>query len=297
MVTVDELLPYTLTYAQQDWTFTSEQKGFGKVIIEEALKAGLGYRGAVVGIATALQESGLRNINGGDRDSLGLFQQRPSMGWGTPAQIMDPHYSSAKFFSTMKEMCPGKYGPNYLTERQLWEVAQTVQRSGFPTYYAKHERASAELVAELAGDADDTPKRVSLGRNAEAVFKPNERKELVFDVEYDDAGNQHGAGGSAFVYGPAHYIATASATLTGLKPGTTIQTRFVEVKGPGSGEPQKLLPVQEHLATTGSTFISQTTTGAYVADGNRVQWHIDIADGTDSATVTSGTLQANYWKS
>ncbi|MET9291141.1 hypothetical protein ABZX96_04255, partial [Streptomyces sp. NPDC003077] len=93
------------------------------------------------------------------------------------------------------------------------------------------------------------------------------------------------------------YIATASATLTGLKPGTTIQTRFVEVKGPGSGEPQKLLPVQEHLATTGSTFISQTTTGAYVADGNRVQWHIDIADGTDSATVTSGTLQANYWKS
>lgn len=55
-------------------------------------------RGWVIAIATAMQESGLRNLDYGDRDSLGLFQQRPSQGWGTPTQIMNPTYSATQFY-------------------------------------------------------------------------------------------------------------------------------------------------------------------------------------------------------
>src|SRR6185437_7364283 len=55
----------------------------------------------VVALATAYQESRLENLSGGDRDSVGLFQQRPSQGWGTPEQIADPHYAADKFYSSL----------------------------------------------------------------------------------------------------------------------------------------------------------------------------------------------------
>ena len=55
-------------------------------------------RGLLIALMTAAQESTLRNLEYGDRDSLGLFQQRPSMGWGTPAQVRDPAYAAAAFY-------------------------------------------------------------------------------------------------------------------------------------------------------------------------------------------------------
>lgn len=78
-----------------------------------------------IALATALQESALRNIDYGDRDSLGLFQQRPSQGWGTPAQIMDPVYSAGVFYDRLAEV------PGY-SRLPLTVAAQRVQRSGFP---------------------------------------------------------------------------------------------------------------------------------------------------------------------
>ncbi|MCA6096761.1 hypothetical protein LE181_31965, partial [Streptomyces sp. SCA3-4] len=167
MVTLNDLLPYKLTYTQVDTTFTAEMKGHGQTILEEAIKIGVGFRGAVIGVATAIQESGLRNLNYGDRDSLGLFQQRESQGWGTREQILNPHYAAWKFFSVMKADCPRRFGSDYLTSTQLYQVAQEVQRSEFPTYYAKHEESAAKLVVELVnklGLDDEAPKRVSLAR-------------------------------------------------------------------------------------------------------------------------------------
>lgn len=107
---------------------------------------GLPERAVTIALATALQESALRTIDHGDRDSLGLFQQRPSQGWGTPAQIMDPVYSSGEFYEHLVEV------PGY-SRLPLTVAAQRVQKSGFPQAYAKHEPDAALLAAALTGRA------------------------------------------------------------------------------------------------------------------------------------------------
>ncbi len=93
-------------------------------------------RGWTVALATALQESTLRNLNHGDRDSLGLFQQRPSMGWGTPAQVRDPAYAARKFFE-------GLLAVEGWAGLPVTVAAQRVQRSAFPAAYAKWEGRAA----------------------------------------------------------------------------------------------------------------------------------------------------------
>ncbi|WP_308377568.1 heavy metal transporter [Streptomyces sp. ISL-99] len=107
---------------------------------------GLPERAVTIALATALQESALRNIKYGDRDSLGLFQQRPSQGWGTPKQILDPGYSAEKFYEHLEKV------PGY-SRLPLTVAAQRVQRSGFPQAYAKHEPDAALLAAALTGRA------------------------------------------------------------------------------------------------------------------------------------------------
>jgi cell wall-associated NlpC family hydrolase len=96
-----------------------------------------------------MQESTLRNINYGDRDSLGLFQQRPSQGWGSPAQVTDPVYATRIFIERLLEVSGWEDMP-------VTVAAQTVQRSAFPDAYAKWERLAAELVQQLADVADPT---------------------------------------------------------------------------------------------------------------------------------------------
>lgn len=108
---------------------------------------GLPERAVTIALATAIQESSLLNIKHGDRDSLGLFQQRPSKGWGTPRQILDPVYSTEKFYDGLVAV------PGY-SRLPLTEAAQRVQRSGFPQAYAKHEPNATLLAAALTGRTD-----------------------------------------------------------------------------------------------------------------------------------------------
>ncbi|MGK5630766.1 hypothetical protein [Streptomyces sp. URMC 123] len=105
---------------------------------------GLPERAITIALATAMQESGLRNIDYGDRDSLGLFQQRPSQGWGDRTQIMDPVYSAGKFYDHLVRV------PGY-SRLPLTVAAQKVQRSGYPQAYAKHEPNAALLSSALTG--------------------------------------------------------------------------------------------------------------------------------------------------
>ncbi|MFD0329073.1 hypothetical protein ACFQZC_15015 [Streptacidiphilus monticola] len=91
-----------------------------------------------------MQESRLRNLQGGDRDSLGLFQQRPSQGWGTPAQIVDPVYATNKFLDKLVKI------PGY-AQLPLTEAAQDVQKSGYPDAYAQHEPDATVLSGALSG--------------------------------------------------------------------------------------------------------------------------------------------------
>jgi cell wall-associated NlpC family hydrolase len=100
-------------------------------------------RGQTIALATALQESGLRNLSSGDRDSLGLFQQRPSQGWGTAQQILDPVYASQQFYEHLLAV-PG------WEQMTLTQAAQAVQRSAFPGAYAKWEALATALQQAIA---------------------------------------------------------------------------------------------------------------------------------------------------
>ena len=125
----------------------SQRMANATAIVRQALSKHMGVRAAVIAVATAMQESGLENISYGDRDSLGLFQQRPSMGWGTAAQITTPSYAADAFLgalATHQKADPGWAG------EPLWATAQAVQKSGFPTAYAKWEKQAAQLVTSIA---------------------------------------------------------------------------------------------------------------------------------------------------
>ena len=123
-------------------TVSAEQARHATTIARVARDRGLPDRAVVIALATAQQESGLRNLDYGDRDSLGLFQQRPSQGWGTPEQVQDPVYAAGKFYDGLVQV------PGWETGR-LTEVAQQVQLSGFPEAYQKHQAMAEDLTAAL----------------------------------------------------------------------------------------------------------------------------------------------------
>jgi peptidoglycan DL-endopeptidase CwlO len=125
----------------------------------------------VIALATAQQESTLVNVNYGDRDSLGLFQQRPSQGWGTPAQIMNPTYAATKFYQHLVQV------PNW-QHMPLTDAAQAVQRSAFPNAYARWEPLAGALVQALVqslpstGYITDANIRTAIGFAHQQLGKP-----------------------------------------------------------------------------------------------------------------------------
>ncbi|SFC83155.1 hypothetical protein SAMN05661030_1639 [Klenkia taihuensis] len=132
------------TVAGSALTVTNEQAANAATIAAVARSRGLPERATVVALATAQQESRLRNLAYGDRDSLGLFQQRPSQGWGSPEQVQDPVYATGKFLDGLVQV------PGWETGR-LTEVAQEVQRSGFPEAYQQWEEMGTVLAGALLG--------------------------------------------------------------------------------------------------------------------------------------------------
>ncbi|MER7474390.1 hypothetical protein [Micromonospora sp. NPDC000018] len=140
-----KLVPHGVQGAQSRIDLSDEQVANTKAIIAATKKAGMDERAAVVAIATALQESKLENLGHlgerNDHDSQGLFQQRPSSGWGTVEQITDPEYSTMAFLKGLKQVDGWQDMP-------LTKAAQTVQVSAYPDHYAQWERQAADLVAE-----------------------------------------------------------------------------------------------------------------------------------------------------
>ncbi|MFG1609365.1 hypothetical protein [Actinoplanes sp. NPDC049265] len=103
-------------------------------------------RAIAVALATALQESKLENLEHGDRDSLGLFQQRPSQGWGKPDQLLDPRYSSKKFYAALKRVKGWE-------KMRITDAAQRVQKSAYPEAYQKWAPKAEVLAKALTGKA------------------------------------------------------------------------------------------------------------------------------------------------
>lgn len=124
--------------------YSREQVTNASIIVAVGKRLRVPQRGIVAAVAAAIQESGLRNLPNGDRDSLGLFQQRPSQGWGTPAQVTDPTYASTAFYRHLLAI------PNWQT-MTVNDIAQTVQKSATPNAYGRHEPAARTLTATLAG--------------------------------------------------------------------------------------------------------------------------------------------------
>jgi hypothetical protein len=119
---------------------STEQAANATTIAGVARARGLPDRAIVIALATAQQESHLRNLDHGDRDSLGLFQQRPSQGWGSEAQVQDPVYAAGIFYDRLVQV------PGWDSGR-LTDVAQSVQLSGFPEAYQKWQPMAEELTA------------------------------------------------------------------------------------------------------------------------------------------------------
>lgn len=138
---------------------TAEMKSNAEVIFRVGKSLKISDYGIVIALATAMQESSLKNLSFGDRDSVGLFQQRPSAHWGQVAQIMNPEYAARAFFG-------GKTSPTFGVARGLldikdWssktltEAAQAVQISAYPNAYAKWEASAWVWLDQLLAESPE----------------------------------------------------------------------------------------------------------------------------------------------
>ncbi|HSA51980.1 MAG TPA: hypothetical protein VLH10_17970 [Yinghuangia sp.] len=134
----------TVETADGDVEFDPGQAANAATMAAVAQARGLPERAVTIAIATSMQESKLYNITYGDRDSVGLFQQRPSQGWGTVEQIQDPVYAVGKFYDGLVKV------EGYL-DLPLTVAAQKVQRSAYPDAYAQHEPEAQALADALTG--------------------------------------------------------------------------------------------------------------------------------------------------
>ncbi|MGU3409252.1 LysM peptidoglycan-binding domain-containing protein [Microbacterium sp. M1A1_1b] len=147
------VLPAAGPAAASGTALTAEQRANAETIVRVGRSLGVPQRGLVIALSAAMQESSLRNLPHGDRDSVGLFQQRPSQGWGTASQLQDTTYATKLFFG-------GRSNPNAGTTRGLLDVpgwssksvtdaAQAVQMSAYPKAYAQWERSATAWLATL----------------------------------------------------------------------------------------------------------------------------------------------------
>jgi len=126
--------------------WNSTQRDNATTIVQVGLALGISERGLVVALATAMQESQLHNLGhlgaNNDHDSVGLFQQRPSMGWGSEAKLTDPVYSATAFYLALRRVSGWE-------SMEVTVAAQRVQRSAFPNAYAKWETDATSLSKKI----------------------------------------------------------------------------------------------------------------------------------------------------
>lgn len=147
------------TVSGVDATLDTSQAQYAALIAAIGMQRGLPARAVSIALATAYQESKIQNLPGGDADSLGLFQQRPSQGWGTSAQIMDPVYATNAFYNALVKI------PHYQS-LDITVAAQQVQHSAYPSAYAQHESEARTVASALTGFSPAAFTCVVTGDNA-----------------------------------------------------------------------------------------------------------------------------------
>ncbi|MFF3640395.1 C40 family peptidase [Streptomyces sp. NPDC002564] len=129
----------------------AEQVPNAQTVVATGISLDVPKKGQIIALATAMQESRLRNLGSGDRDSLGLFQQRPSQGWGTAQQIRDPVYASEQFYKHLLKV-------DGWQQMKVTQAAQAVQKSGYPDAYAQWEDLATALQKAIAKTFPDAGK-------------------------------------------------------------------------------------------------------------------------------------------
>jgi hypothetical protein len=178
------------------------------IIAGVGVRRGLPARAVTIALATAYQESDLHNLAHGDRDSLGLFQQRPSMGWGTAAQVREPHYAAGKFYDALVKV-------NGYQTMAVTDAADRVQRSAFPDAYADHEDDARIVASALTGQSTGSFSCVvrhpayaaeTIGSNGLTPRAEAVRKDLVETFgKLSTGGYAPGGVSSGHMEGSAHY--------------------------------------------------------------------------------------------
>ena len=209
---VGPLLPSNGCTAEVDGVsveLTQEQAENAGLIVAISIQRGLPARAASIALATAYQESDIVNVDYGDRDSVGLFQQRPSQGWGTVEQISTPVYSINAFYDALVKI------DGYET-MEITVAAQAVQRSAYPDAYADHEADARALASALTGNsprafscetsgaADEASDRLNGDGLAERADTVRVDLESVFG-ELPLGGFQPGGVSTGHMSGSAHY--------------------------------------------------------------------------------------------
>jgi hypothetical protein len=156
------------------YSVSTEQAANAATISAVGAGRGLPRRAAVIALATALQESKLVNVEYGDRDSVGLFQQRPSQGWGTAEQILDPRYAAGRFYDALVRVRDWHLRP-------LTVAAQAVQHSAHPEAYQRWEDQATSLAKAFSGA---TPAAVSCAFPAPTVAATPARVATLLDREH-----------------------------------------------------------------------------------------------------------------
>lgn len=125
-------------------TLEPDQAHNATLIAAIGVRRGLPARAVSIALATAMQESKLHNLNYGDRDSVGLFQQRPSQGWGTRRQVSDPYYATNAFYDVLAKV-------EGFESMRITEAAQKVQRSAYPQAYEAHAEEARAMASAMTG--------------------------------------------------------------------------------------------------------------------------------------------------
>jgi hypothetical protein len=228
-----------------------EQGRWASLMAAIAQQRGLPPRATTIAIATAFQESKIHNIDYGDRDSVGLFQQRPSQGWGTAEEILDPHHSIGAFYDALVKV------DDYET-MDINDAAQLVQRSGFPQAYAQHEEYARALASSLRGYS---PNEFTCQVNASSIGSTTA---VVEDV--------------SLAFGDIEVVRDGDDARYPLAPGTVD-----DVNARGWALAHYLVGQASTLGITEVAFDRRVWTAA---DSNR-GWVKDLDAATDTVTVST----------
>ncbi|WP_425245248.1 heavy metal transporter [Streptomyces sp. NEAU-NA10] len=262
------------------YEFSPEQAVNAATIAAVGTNRGMPERAVTIALATALQESALRNLDHGDRDSLGLFQQRPSQGWGTAREVTDPAYAANIFYEHLAKV-------RDYTELPLTVAAQRVQRSGYPEAYAKHEPDATLLAAALTGASAATLTCEGRPQTATATGPDAVRAALVRDFgrgALEQAGAQ--------VEEAAATPSAAADVPAAETSGRTVTLPVTDETAAGRGISERGWQLAHWaVANASALHIERVTYGGreWVAGNTDSKWRATRTGGTEAAGTSGST--------